>query len=283
MLNKRIFSVLVFLCFVVFATAQAQVDDIRKHFLDANSNVVLVAAHRAAHLEDPENSIPAIQKAIELGVDIVELDVKVSRDGVPVLMHDGTIDRTTTGSGKPSDYTYEELKQFRLIHDEETTDQHIPTFDEALKLIKGKIMVDIDLKTDQLDPIIEVIRRNGCENHVFFFDSDYEALDYIKEVDPDFYLMPRAYSFDMADSAIVQFTPEVIHIDFKFYTAEVVELIKSNNARVWINALGLPDTAFGTENEDKAMDKILKNGANIIQTDQPELLLKALQKRSLHY
>ena len=283
MLKKRVFSVVVFLCVAVFTAAQAQVDDIRKHFLDANSNVVLVAAHRAAHIEDPENSIPAILKAIELGVDIVELDVKVSKDGVPVLMHDGTIDRTTTGSGKPSDYTYEELKQFRLIHEGKTTDQLIPTFDEALKLIKGKIMVDIDLKTDQLDPIIEDIRKNDCEDHVFFFDSDYEALDYLKQADQNFYLMPRAYSYEMADSAIVRFKPEVIHIDFKFYTAEVVELIKSKNARIWINALGLPDTAFGTENEDKAMDKILKYGANIIQTDQPELLLKALQKRSLHH
>lgn len=283
MLKKRIFSVVVFLCVAVLTTAQAQVDDIRKHFLDAKSNVVLVAAHRAAHIEDPENSIPAILKAIELGVDIIELDVKVSKDGVPVLMHDGTIDRTTTGSGKPSDYTYEELKQFPLVHEGKTTDQLIPTFDEALKLIKGKIMVDIDLKTDQLDPIIEDIRRNGCEDHVFFFDSDYDALDYVKQADQNFYLMPRAYSYEMADSAIVQFKPEVIHIDFKFYNSEVVELIKSNNARVWINALGLPDTAFGTGNEDKAMDKILKYGANIIQTDQPELLLKALQKRSLHH
>ena len=117
---------------------------------------------------------------------------------------------------------------------------------------------------------------------MFFFDSDYEALEYIKSADSDFYLMPRAYSYEMADSAIVRFKPEVVHIDFKFYTSEVVQLIKSNKSRVWINALGLPDMAFGKKNEDKAMEKLLLHGANIIQTDQPELLLKALKKRSLH-
>lgn len=279
---KRFFSAFLFFIWVSIGVAQGQVDEIRRHFLDAQSDVVLVAAHRAAHINYPENSIPSIKEAIRLGIDIVELDVKVSKDGIPVLMHDGTINRTTTGSGKPSEYTYEELKQFRLIHEGDTTDQLIPTFDEALNLIKGKVMVDIDLKTDQLDPIIEVIRQNDCEDHVFFFDNDYEALEYVKKQNPDFYLMPRAYSYEMADSAIVRFKPEVIHIDFKFYTSEVVQLIKSNNARVWINSLGLPDMAIGTNNEDSAIDKLLNHGANIIQTDQPELLLNALKKRNLH-
>lgn len=282
MLRKRIFVVVIAFCFLSLTRVQAQVDEIRTHFLDANSKVVLVAAHRAAHNNFPENSIPSIKEAIKLGVDIVELDVKVSKDGIPVLMHDGTIDRTTTGSGKPSDYTHEELMHFKLIHKGDTTEEKIPTFDQALRLIKGKIMVDIDLKTDQLDPIIADIKKNECEDHVFFFDNDYEALQYVNDVDEHFYLMPRAYSYEMADSAIVRFKPEVVHIDFKFYNQEVVQLIKSNNARIWINALGLPDMAFGTENEDKAIDRILEYGANIIQTDQPELLLKALKKRKLH-
>jgi len=106
---KRIFSAGVFFCYVAISIALGQVDEIRTHFLDADSKVVLVASHRAAHIIYPENSILSIKEAIRLGVDIVELDVKVTKDGVPVLMHDGTIDRTTTGSGKPSDYTYEEL------------------------------------------------------------------------------------------------------------------------------------------------------------------------------
>ena len=279
---KKIFSAVLFIFYVSITFAQDAVDEIRKDFLDANSKIVLVAAHRGAHNHHPENSLPAIQEAIDLGVDIAELDVKVTKDGVAVLMHDGTIDRTTTGSGKPSDYTLEELRRFRLIHKKDTTDEQIPTFAEALELIKNNIMVDIDIKTDQLDPIILAIKKCECENHVFFFDNDYNALQYVRDSDPEFMLMPRAYSYEMADSAIVMFNPEVIHIDFSFYNEEVVELIKTNSARVWINALGLTDMAFGTKNEDKAMDKLLKYGANIIQTDQPKLLLEVLRKRNLH-
>jgi glycerophosphoryl diester phosphodiesterase len=279
---KRILSILFFTGLVFFSQAQVPVDAIRERFLDADSKIVMVAAHRAAHLDFPENSLPAIQEAIRIGVDIVELDVKVTKDGIPILMHDGTINRTTTGTGKPSDFTLEELRQFRLVHQGETTDELIPTFEEALMLVKNKVLVDIDIKTDQLDPIIDVIKKLECEDQVFWFDNDYEALEYVRNADHDFMLMPRAYSIEMADSAIVRFQPAAVHIDFKFYTEEVVTLIKSNNARIWINALGAYDPAFGTEKEDEALEKILRYGANIIQTDQPELLLKLLTNKGLH-
>ena len=83
---------------VVFKT-HAQVGPIRKEFLNPTSKNVLVASHRAVHHELPENSLPAIKEAIRLGVDIIEIDVKVSKDGIPMLMHDGKVDRTTTGKG----------------------------------------------------------------------------------------------------------------------------------------------------------------------------------------
>lgn len=279
---RRILGIVFFVGLTFPGLAQAPVEAIRDRFLDAESKIVMVASHRAAHLDFPENSIPAIQEAIKIGVDIVELDVKVTKDGVPILMHDGTINRTTTGTGKPSDFTFEELRQFRLIHKGETTDEVIPTFEEALMLVKNKVLVDIDIKTDQLDPIIDVIKKLECEDQVFWFDNDYEALEYVRNAHQDFMLMPRAYSIEMADSAIVRFQPEAVHIDFSFYTEDVTTLIKSNNARIWINALGAYDPAFGTDREDEALEKILRYGANIIQTDQPELLLILLRKKGLH-
>jgi glycerophosphoryl diester phosphodiesterase len=121
-----------------------------------------------------------------------------------------------------------------------------------------------------------------CEDQVFWFDNDYEALEYVRSADGNFMLMPRAYSYEMADSAIARFHPEAVHIDFSFYSAYVANLIKSNKARIWINALGTYDPLLGTAKEDEALDKLLEYGANIIQTDQPELLLKALRKRGLH-
>ncbi len=253
--------------------------EIRKNFLNPDSKVVLVAAHRAVHHELPENSLSAIQEAIRLGVDIAEIDVKVSKDGIPFLMHDGKVDRTTTGKGDPEEMTFSQLQELRLVAKGKTTNEKIPSLEDVLKLAKGHILVDLDLKTNRLGAIFEVVRKTGTQDIVFFFDSDYDMLSTVAAADPDFMLMLRAYSQAMADSAIVRFKPEAVHIDSKFYTPEVVQLIKSNKARIWINALGLPDLKIKAGKVDEALDSLLENGANIIQTDEPERLMKALQVR----
>ncbi len=248
-------------------------------FHDANSDYVMVAAHRAAHKLHPENSISAIKHAIELGVDIVELDVKTTKDGIPVLMHDGTVDRTTNGTGKVKDYTLAELKALSLkMPDGTITEETIPTFEEALRVIHGNIMVDIDLKTDNVRPIVGAVERTGTNSQVFYFDNDYDLLNEILDLEESSMIMPRAYSYEMADSALKRFSPQVVHIDPSFYTPEVGKLIANGNARIWINALGIPDAMIRKGDIDKAMSNLLQYKANIIQTDEPELLLNYLRK-----
>ncbi|WP_428656380.1 glycerophosphodiester phosphodiesterase family protein [Runella sp.] len=266
----------------IAAIALRNVADIKKDFLTTNSKTVLVASHRATHNVFPENSIPAVQEAIRLGVDIIEIDVKVTTDRVPVLMHDGKIDRTTNGKGNPEDMTLEQVRSYNLMVRGEKTNEKIPTLEEVLRLAKGRILVDLDLKTDKLGPIIEVVKKTKTEDIVFYFDSDYDALKFVDKVDKKYMLMPRAHSKAMADSAITLFKPEVVHIDFSFYTPEVVNLIKKRGARVWINALGSIDGLLRTGKQSEALDQLLKNGANVIQTDEPELLLKLLKERGLH-
>lgn len=258
------------------------IDKILGKFHDASSDYVMVAAHRASHMEYPENSISAIKHAIELGVDIVELDVKTTRDGIPVLMHDGTVDRTTNGSGKVEDHNLSELKALRLkMPDGSLTGECIPTFEEALEVIHGNIMVDIDLKTDDVRPIVDLVKRTATNSHVFYFDSDYEVLHKILELEEYSMIMPRAYSYEMADSALGLFSPRVVHIDPSFYTPEVTKLIKNGDARIWINALGIPDAMIRKGDVDKAMNNLLQYNANIIQTDEPEMILNYLNSKGL--
>ncbi|WP_229599981.1 glycerophosphodiester phosphodiesterase family protein [Runella sp. SP2] len=264
------------------AWGQRNVKDIKKDFLNPKSNTVLVASHRAAHNQFPENSIPAIKEAIRLGVDILEIDVKVTSDGVPVIMHDATINRTTTGKGKLEEMTFAQLNQLFLIENGKATAEKIPTLEEALLLAKGHILVDLDLKTDKMDAVLEVIRKTKTEDIVIFFDSDYEILKYVDKKNKRYMLMPRAHSLAEADSAIVLFQPEIVHIDFSFYTPEVVETIKKHKSRVWINALGSVDAALRAGKTDEALGQLLKHGANVVQTDEPELLLKLLKERKIH-
>lgn len=259
---------------------QQPVDRILEKFHDAQSDYVMVASHRAGHNGYPENSIPAIQHALDLGVDIIELDVKVTLDSVVVLNHDGTINRTTTGTGNPEDYTWPALQQFKLkMPDGTITQERLATFEEALKMAKGKAMIDIDIKTSNLKPVIDAIKRTGTENQVFFFDNDYDALNEVLSMMPEALIMPRAYSYQMADSALTEFSPPVVHIDDSFYSKELAQLIKENNARIWINALGEQDQLIRQGNTAEALDSLLKFGANIIQTDEPELLIPLLQSK----
>jgi glycerophosphoryl diester phosphodiesterase len=279
-------SRLVYLQLILFfgfiAHAQPSADALRRTFLDYRSGTVMVAAHRAVHNVHPENSLQAIQESITLGVDIVEIDIKVSSDGVPFLMHDHTVDRTTTGEGVAEEFSWEELQQFFIVDKGIETRLKIPSLKEALELAYGKILIDLDLKTDKIDDVVKLVNKTYSQDFVFFFDSDYQILSRVHQANKDFLIMPRAHSVQQADSAISLFDPPVVHIDFSFYSNECVQNIQSSDARVWINSLGEPDKDLKEGREKRALKNLLRHGANVIQTDEPALLLQALRKRGLH-
>jgi glycerophosphoryl diester phosphodiesterase len=246
------------------------------------SDYVMVAAHRCAHNGYPENSLSALKNAIKLGVDIAETDVKVTKDSVVVLMHDRKIDRTTNGKGNPENFTLAELKKFRLkMPDGTLTDETIPTFEEFLNIAKGHILVDIDIKTSHLKPVVDLVKRTGTTSQVFFFDNDYDALKEVLEMEPKALMMPRAYSYQMADSALKIFDAVIVHIDNSFYNKDVSDLIKGNNARIWINALDEADSKIREGKINEGVEPLLKYGANIIQTDEPEKIIKYLKSKGL--
>lgn len=267
------------LCLTVFVTyAQQHTDALRKALLKTNDGTVLVAAHRAAHAVYPENSLDAIREAIRLGVDIVELDVKVSKDGVPFLLHDRTLDRTTTGHGDPELLTWEELQSLYVVNRGQQTTLKIPTLEEALRVAKDKILIDFDLKTDRMPEVLAVVDKTGTEDMIIFFDSDYNTLQQVKQWRNTALLMPRAHSLVEADSAIQLFTPAIVHIDDSFYEPATVKLLKENSCRIWMNTLNDLDEKIKAGKPKKVLKPLLAGGVNILQTDEPELLLKTLEK-----
>lgn len=153
----------------------------------------MVIAHRAANQNFPENSIVAIEEAIRMGVDIIELDIRVTADGVVVLMHDQTVDRTTTGTGDIETLDYSYLQTLNLLHKGEATLEKIPTLEEALKVTKGRIMVDMDMKTDKVEEVLEVVKAMDVVDELLFFDSDWDVLAAFQTKLPDAFIMPRTY------------------------------------------------------------------------------------------
>ena len=268
-------SFLILYCFL--ATGQHTATELRKSFLNSSGDV-MVAAHRGVHDKFPENSLAAIEEAIRLHVDIVEIDVKVSKDGIPFLMHDRTMDRTTNGKGDPENYSWEELQLLNIVDNGKITSLKIPSLEEALIVSRGKILVDLDLKTDRIKDVISVVEKTNMQQEVIFFESDYNILSSVKKSNNKYFIMPRIHSIQEADSAISLFDPPVIHLDFGCYTDESVALIKGSFARIWINSLGEPDEEIRNGAAKRSLKKLLSKGANIIQTDEPALLLEALEK-----
>lgn len=104
-------------------------------------------AHRGLHDNSgdaPENSLKAFQNAVDEGFGI-ELDVQLSKDGVPVVFHDFTLARICGAEGKVSDYSYEELRQFTIC----TSNQRIPRFEDVLKLVAGRVPLIVELKIER--------------------------------------------------------------------------------------------------------------------------------------
>lgn len=282
---QKIFYILAIGLWSLSARSQSNLAAILSDFHNRPERV-LVAAHRAAHNAYPENSLAAMNEAIRIGVDIIETDVRETKDGVLVCMHDGTIDRTTTGKGKVEDLTYAELQQYFLLYNGKPTLEKIPTFKEALQLIKGKIMLDIDFKADGNRAALstaKMLRNMKIEKQCLFFLYDYKDAVGLHKMNKKIQFMPRAYSKADVDSILkMNLASPAIHGDESFYTDALMGKIRSRGKRVWMNALGKYDDLEEVK-KDSGFDELLqKQQINIIQTNYPEELLVYLRTKGLH-
>lgn len=151
-------------------------------------------AHRGYSGRYPENTMLAFRKASEDGCDGIELDVQLTKDGIPVIFHDETIERVTDGKGMVKDYVYEELKKFNAAEKFPgvTEFQPIPTLDEYCAwAAKTDMFTNIEIKTgcyyyEEIEKkIIDVVRGHGLENKVLYSSFNHMSLAKIKELEPD--------------------------------------------------------------------------------------------------
>ncbi len=165
------FRLIFFLVFVFYSCElslrEQTAASIRTELLNANSDKVLVVAHRGDWRNAPENSLQAIQNCIEMGVDVVEVDVRMTKDSVLILMHDKTVDRTTTGKGSVSDLTYQQIQSLYLRNGANHPTHHkVPSLDQAMSLAKGKIMVNLDKCYTYFDLAFKVLEETETTDHV---------------------------------------------------------------------------------------------------------------------
>ena len=266
---------------------------------DPDSKYMVVVAHRGDWRNYPENSLPAIESVIRMGVDMMELDLKKTKDGVLVLMHDGTLDRTTTGHGKVSDYTYEEILRFNLKrgHGIDIPGLKVPTLRQALEVCKDRITVNVDQGYEYYDEVLAIAEELGVTDQILI-KGGYPWPDVQKKLAQhphNLMYMPvvgnvQGGESDQFKSYITAKKPQMAYElcfnELNDNVKDAARKVLASGSKVWVNTIWGSlcgehddDKAFEAVDPDSVYGPILDLGTSIIQTDRPEFLIRYLEEK----
>lgn len=261
-----------------------------KSLFESTSYKVWLCAHRGNTQKGmkegiPENSLPAIEHSVKAGVEMIELDARPTSDGVLVLMHDNTIDRTTNGSGAVGDFTYQQLQQFYLKDASgNITGERIPTLEEAMKKGKGKVYYNLDIvnKNVAVNTIVALLKKLDMEGSTLLYVSNNRnyAFD-LKTANSSLLLHPMAKAADDITYFSSSYTDNVQMMQLSTSDAmggTMVNEIKDQGWLLFSNIVGANDTNMLSENYSGLVGMINKR-INIVQTDYAEVAAKYLKSK----
>ena len=277
--------------------AENRAKQIMAEIMNPKSEKILVASHRSDWRNHPENSLPAMNSAIEMGVDIIEIDLAMTKDSVLVICHDRTLDRTTSGKGKVSDWTYDSIMTLNLKSGHNGPSiLKMPTLREALLMCKDRAVVNIDKGYDYFDQVLAITDELGVTDQMLI-KGNKPIKKAMKKIDGRMVYFP-ILNFNKKDASKLAnnylssgIVPVAFEVVWPEYTPEVQQTLKAmrdKGAKLWVNALwplhngGLCDDAAMYGNAAEVYGKLLETGASMVQTDRPELLLNYLRSIGKH-
>ena len=244
----------------------------------------LSVAHRGDSIAYPENTLEAYRKAIELGVDMIECDVNITRDGKLVMMHDVTLDRTTSGSGRVSAATWDEIQQLDAggKFKPEFAGVRVPLAEETLLLYKeAGILSCFEVKGadgDESDRIalglVDLFVKHNMLDTAFMSSYHHEALLLAKSDCPELLLAPERLTDDAPPDppeAVRQaqlFPAPVLQHQYTVLTADVVRVLHENEIAVW---------SWSTTDEASLLFS-LEVGADALMGDDVQLMMQVLDR-----
>jgi glycerophosphoryl diester phosphodiesterase len=237
---------------------------------------IAVIAHRGEHRAHPENTLPAFQAAIEAGADFFELDVRTTSDGRLVLMHDGTVDRTTNGSGAVREMTFDQIRRLDAgaKFSPGFAGTAVPSFAEALALAHGRIGVYVDSKDIAPAGLVSALAEADMMNRVVIYGGS-GFLKNVRTLSPSLKVMPEAYSAATLKKVLADLTPRVVAFDAGDFTGDVIAVARSAGVDIYVDRLGPADNP-------RAWQDAVEQGAAGIQTDRPAELVEYLRAHGLH-
>jgi glycerophosphoryl diester phosphodiesterase len=228
-------------------------------------------AHRGAHIGIPENTLAAYVAAVEMGVDFVEVDLRTTRDGHIVSIHNKDIDSYVTNGeqGLVSEMTLEQLKQLDIGSriNPQWNNERIPAFEEILDLCKGRVGIYLDLKDASVDKLVYVVKKWDMAGQVLWY-ADFDELERVAELCPECILMPDPGPEENLPKVIERFQPSVIAAVWRYYSLSFAAKCHQAGAIVIVD-----------ESTPTCWEDALEWDSDGIQTDHPAQLITLLKRR----
>jgi len=226
-----------------------------------------VASHRGDS-QAPENSLSGIREALAKGVQGVEIDVQMTKDGVIVLNHDDTLKRAAGVDKKVSDLTFAEVRQLEIGSSLGLTGERIPTLDEAIQEVKGKGFLIIDIKSksnpdDIAQKIVDLIISNNMQSDTYVQSFYPPALKAVRSVNPDIRI----------GQILTALTGDLSVLDVDFYT--INQNMVSDEFITSAHKLGRGVWVW-TVNSDRNIREIIKYPVDGIISDNPERVMELM-------
>jgi glycerophosphoryl diester phosphodiesterase len=235
----------------------------------------LIIGHRGAMGYAPENTIASYELAIRQGVEMVECDVHLSKDGVPVVLHDHSLERTTNGTGLVREHTIDELKRLDAgsWKGAEFTGERLPTLDELLAWCSSRVALSIEVKNGPAfyegieERVVELVRKHGMLDRANVISFDHLAIKRIRELEPRLSAgVLFAARFVDAPAVARAADADVILPAYYFATRDVIEQAHAGGLAVSVWTVNDPDLAR----------HLAEIGVDAIATNYPDRIKAAL-------
>lgn len=246
----------------------------------------IIIAHRGASAYYPENTMAAFKGALSIGADMIELDVMLSKDGIPVVFHDARLNAHTNGRGLLSNYPLKDLKQLDAgaWFSSKFAGEGIPTLEEVLAFASGKIALNIEIKTEAVtddlkngveEKCLKLVKKYGMKDHVLFSSFDYRAISHLKEMSSS---LPVALLYNKRMSGgrlphelIAKYRADAFNCTYYQLNRKRLANLKEHRIPTFIY----------TVNNKRKMKKLLSKGVAGIFTNKPDVLGKLVKAMEL--
>ena len=227
-----------------------------------------IIGHRGAAFYEPENTLLSIKKAIEFGVDAVEIDVHLSKDNEVVVIHDDTLERTTNGFGKVSDTNFSALRNLNAGKGEK-----IPYLQEVINQVKDKVDLIIELKGQKTEKkVVELIQKNNLHDKCYVISFWHNRVKRIKALDPKIktgalFVGHPVKPYRLAKDA----KADALFLNYKFISKKLVE--KAHKLDLRVDVWNIDDK--------KEIKAIADLGVDSIGSNKPDILVEYFKQKEV--